>query len=74
MAAGFQYARAIINGYNGLVVPAGNMNALASAIESLARDGSQRKRMAESSYNATRSWVWPEIAHRYLDILDKLCG
>lgn len=72
IATDFQYARAILDGHNGIVVPAGDMNALASAIESLARDDGQRRRMAERSYNSTRSWVWPDVAQRHLDILDEI--
>lgn len=72
IATDFQYARAILDGHNGIVVPAGDVNALASAIESLARDAGQRRRMAERSYNSTRSWVWPDVAQRHLDILDEI--
>lgn len=74
IATDFQYARAILDGHNGIVVPAGNLNALVSAIESLALNDSRRARMAEMSYNSTRSWVWPKVAQKHLDILDELSG
>jgi glycosyltransferase involved in cell wall biosynthesis len=72
IATDFQYARAIVDGHNGMVVPADNMNALASAIESLALDSIRRRKMAEVSYNSTRSWVWPEVTQKHLDILAEL--
>lgn len=72
IATDFQYARAILDGHNGMVVPAGNLNALVSAIESLALNDGQRARMAEISYNSTRSWVWPEVAQRHLKILGEM--
>lgn len=72
IATDFQYAKAILDEHNGIVVPAGDVSALASAIESLARDASQRKRMAETGYNSTRSWVWPEVAQRHLKILGEM--
>lgn len=65
----FQHARAIVDGNNGIVVPAGDANALISAIESLTQNANLRMRMAETSYAATRSWVWPEVAQKHLDVL-----
>jgi glycosyltransferase involved in cell wall biosynthesis len=72
IATDFQYARAILDGHNGMVVPSGNLNALISAIESLALNDGERARMAEASYNSTRSWVWPEVAQRHLKILGEM--
>ena len=71
IATDFQYARAILDGHNGIVVPVGNVSALASAIESLALDAERRKKMAESSYKSTRPWIWREVAQRHHDILNK---
>jgi glycosyltransferase involved in cell wall biosynthesis len=68
----FQHARAIVDGKNGIVVPGGDISALAAAIESLALDGIQRRRMAEFSYTSTRSWIWPEVAQKHLDMLLEL--
>jgi glycosyltransferase involved in cell wall biosynthesis len=70
IATDFQYARAILDGHNGIVVPEGNLNALVSAIELFAENAGQRARMAELCYNFTRSWIWPEVAQRHLDILN----
>ena len=70
IATDFQYARAILDGHNGIVVPAGNVSALASAIETLALDAERRKRMAESSYKSTRLWIWREVAQRHHNILN----
>lgn len=71
IATDFQYARAILDGHNGIVVPAGNMSALALAIESLALDAERRNRMAELNYKSTRPWIWREVAQRHHDILNK---
>ena len=72
IATDFQYARAVLDGDNGIVVPTGNLNALVSAIESLAVNDGQRARMAEVSYRSTRSWTWSEVAQRHLDIMNKV--
>lgn len=72
IATDFQYARAILDGHNGIVVPAGNLNALVAAIELLALNDAQRARMAEISYKSTRSWVWSEVAQRHLNILKEI--
>lgn len=74
IATDFQYARAIVDRHNGIVVPAGNVSALASAIESLAQDGTHRRKMAETNYNATRSWVWQKVAQKHLGLLGELTG
>lgn len=71
IATDFQYARAVLDGHNGIVVPAGNVGALASAIEALALDAERRKKMAELNYKSTRLWIWREVAQRHHDILDK---
>lgn len=70
----FQHARAIVDGKNGILVPAGDATALISAIESVAKDVDLRMRMAEVSYFSTRSWIWTEIARKHLNILCELNG
>jgi len=70
----FQHARAIVDGKNGILVPAGDAGALVSAIEFLAQDKNLRGQMAETSYVSTRSWVWPEVAQKHLDILCELAA
>jgi len=68
----FQHARAIVDGKNGILVPAGDAGALVSAIEFFAQDKNLLRQMAETSYVSTRSWVWPEIAQKHLNILCEL--
>ena len=68
----FQHARAIVDGRNGILVPAGDATALISAIESIAQDVDLRMRMAEMSYISTRSWVWQVVAQKHLGLLSEL--
>jgi len=60
------------DGHNGFVVPAGDAIALATAIESLARDSNRRDRMAQASYEATRSWTWSTVAQKHSQVLHEL--
>lgn len=69
VAADFQHARATVNQDTGIVVPMGNVEALAFAIKELALDPSRRARMAEASYSSTRSWTWREVARRHAEIV-----
>jgi len=72
IATDFQYARAVLDGDNGIVVQTGNLNALVSAIESIAVNDDKRARMAEISYRSTRSWTWSQVAQRHLNILNEV--
>jgi len=72
VATDFQYARATVTQETGIVVPMGSVDALASAIKSLALDSGRRERMAAASYRSTRSWTWREVARRHIEILDEI--
>jgi len=69
IATDFQFAKAILGEDNGIVVPVGNIGALASAIEVLAFDNERRTRMRHSNYKLTRQWTWREVAKIHRDIL-----
>jgi len=70
----FQHAKATVDGNNGILVPAGDTNALISAVEALVQDDNLRIRMAETSYSSTRSWVWPQVAQKHREVLGDMCA
>lgn len=70
IATDFQYARATLSSGNGIVVEMNNIEALASAIESLLGNAAKRELMMRQSYTSTRSWRWPEVARMHVDIID----
>jgi glycosyltransferase involved in cell wall biosynthesis len=66
-------------GVNGLLVPAGDSEALAEAIQELAGDPERRRRMGEASRalwesNYTEAAVWPRWEALYRSLLDERGG
>ncbi len=68
----FQYARAIVNPSNGILVPAGDLDMFALALKSFASHPSLQLQMAKDSYTSTRRWVWREVAARHLELLNEV--
>jgi D-inositol-3-phosphate glycosyltransferase len=60
----------VIDGRTGLLVPAGNQKALASAIRSLVDDGDLRHRMGQAGRERARLFTWDGAAVR----LDEIYG
>jgi glycosyltransferase involved in cell wall biosynthesis len=71
IATDFQYARAVVNGDNGILVPAGNSGMLTEAIESLALDSGRRIAMGTASHQLTRGWAWRDVARKHFQLIDE---
>ena len=69
VATEYPGVRAVVDeGTNGLLVPAGNPGAAASALERLASDAAQRERLgANGRAKAEREWSWPRLLDRMDD-------
>jgi glycosyltransferase involved in cell wall biosynthesis len=74
IATDFPYARDVINGRNGIVVPIASVPHLTEAFEEIITNPTRRREMARASYEETRDWVWPEVAAQHLRHLDELTG
>jgi glycosyltransferase involved in cell wall biosynthesis len=56
---------------SGLLVPAGDPEALAQAVARLAREPTLARRLAEAGYErATRDFGWPRIVSRWMEVYD----
>jgi glycosyltransferase involved in cell wall biosynthesis len=62
-------ARTVVHGRTGLVYPAGDVDALVSAVESLIEDPSLKAGLAAAAAQASLEWGWDRIALRILDHL-----
>jgi glycosyltransferase involved in cell wall biosynthesis len=67
IASDFQYSRAVLTEGTGVVVPAGDTGALASALTALATDPNRLRLMMTESYRQTRSWIWSKVAGQHLE-------
>jgi len=65
-------AGAVVDGENGLVTPAGDIDALAAALRQLATDGALRARMGEASARLARTYTWEAYGDRCAAICREL--
>ncbi|MHB0875067.1 MAG: glycosyltransferase family 4 protein [Anaerolineae bacterium] len=65
IATPFAYAREVLAGGRGIVVPFRDADRIAESLGALAADESTRLEMADRAYAYTRSWVWREVGHQY---------
>lgn len=72
VATDFQYAREVVNEHNGILVPIGNVEHLATALEALMVNPLRRMQMAAASYDCTRPWVWREVAQQHIHLLNEV--
>jgi glycosyltransferase involved in cell wall biosynthesis len=65
----------IQDGVNGILVPSGDVAALAAAMEKLIKDENLRKKMSEESYKWAKKFSWEDTAARqenyYIDFLKR---
>ena len=60
------YAR---NGYNSLVVPAGNPKAAADAVINVLSDDKLREKLIEGGLETARQWTWDKVVNRFEEAL-----
>lgn len=65
----------IANGYNGLMVPAGNANALRHGIEELIQEGQYRKALADTGYEYVKTaYSYDRWRNRWIQVLRDMLG
>jgi glycosyltransferase involved in cell wall biosynthesis len=62
------------DGESGLLFESGNDEALSKAISTLVGDPLLRKRVCQAALQVARKYSWENIAQRYLDLYNQLCG
>ena len=62
----------VTDGENGLLVPAGAPDALASALERLGGDEGLRQRLGSAGLTRVQAFRWPTIAEEYIQIYDAI--
>ena len=67
-------AGAVVDGENGLVIPAGDVDALAGALRRLASDPALRARMGEASARLARTYTWQAYGERCAAMCRELGG
>jgi glycosyltransferase involved in cell wall biosynthesis len=65
IATPFAYAREVLAGGRGIVVPFRDADRIATAIGTLAADEAARLEMADRAYAYTRTWVWRAVGRQY---------
>lgn len=68
----YWYAREMLAEGRGRIVPFNDPEALAKEINNLLEDEIERHAIRKRAYTFTRSYVWKEVARRYLDLFDRV--
>ena len=63
---------AVEHGGNGLVVPVGDIDAMAAAMVGLMRDEDERRRFGAASREMVARYAWPIVAAEYVDAFQRL--
>ena len=63
---------AVIDGKTGLIVPEGDVNATAEAIERLLDDTSLRAELANNGYSYAREHDWSRVGKQFIDLYETL--
>jgi phosphatidylinositol alpha-mannosyltransferase len=58
----------------GILVPAGDVEALGAALVELLEDEPRRRRLAQAARAASEQYSWDRIARRLLEIYERLAG
>jgi glycosyltransferase involved in cell wall biosynthesis len=67
-------AEIIRNGVNGLLVPAGNVEALRSGMLALMKDAAQRRRFGDEARNITDYYSEPRVLGQWEELLQSISG
>lgn len=62
----------VLDGETGILVPPGNVFALAETMSRLAADSDLRKRLGDQGQAKAQSFAWPVIAEKYLTLYQEL--
>lgn len=68
----YLYAREMLAGGRGILVPYDDASALKRALVSLIEDPAARETLAQRAYAFGRGIIWSEIARRYVDLLQSV--
>jgi len=64
----------IENGKEGLIVPAGDANALREAMESLLNDRERARAMGRAAHEKAKEFTWERYGERWEEMLHELCS
>jgi glycosyltransferase involved in cell wall biosynthesis len=70
----YTYARELLAGGRGILVPPRDSQAIARAVVELLSDDAKRLALCERAAAYGRSMVWPAVARRYLQSFDQACS
>lgn len=68
----YLYARELLAGERGIIVPFGDFQSMSDAFLQLATNGSYRLAMARRAYDFGRRMTWANVGRSYADLLDEL--
>jgi glycosyltransferase involved in cell wall biosynthesis len=62
------------DGYNGLLVPTRNAEALADSMIRILGDGALRKRLSENALQTAKEFSWEKNIHSFTSLFNSLVG
>jgi glycosyltransferase involved in cell wall biosynthesis len=72
VATPFLYAREVLAGGRGVLVPFGEPTAIADAVVGLVRRPEERSAIEGRAYGYSRGWQWPSVGRRYVEAYERV--
>ena len=74
MSTPYLYAREVLAGGRGILVPPASPEALAESLSSLLLDPDRREAYASRAYERGRQMTWPTVGAAYRALFDEVAG